>query len=125
MKPEDNQKQYIRITEKPLRMNAGKWVHSMKTINNRIKLIGDGATSLSEKQLVTECIAPNIHEEWEGYFKLARGYRKNTTQEARIIVEDIKDEYRIDKIRKTKSNKNGNQEKGFKNKCRKPGHDHE
>ena len=71
-----------------------------ETINNRIKLMGYGATSFSEKQLVTECIAPNIHEEWKGYFKLARGHRTNTTQEARMILEDIEDEYPIDKIRK-------------------------
>mmetsp|Transcript_60514 Transcript_60514/g.72754 ORF Transcript_60514/g.72754 Transcript_60514/m.72754 type:complete len:301 (-) Transcript_60514:397-1299(-) len=126
----DNQKDYIRNTKKPVKMPAGKWVRRLKTINNIIKLMGDGAESLTEKQLVTECIAPNIHIEWKGYFKLSKGHRSRTTQEAKAILEDIEDEYPIEKLRKNVRNPKGNfsrnsQESGHRNKCRKPGYDPE
>ena len=46
---EENQKDYIQNTEKPVKIPAGKWVQRFKKINNRIKLMGDGAESLMEK----------------------------------------------------------------------------
>ena len=45
----DNQKDYIRNTEKPVKTPARKWTRRLKSINNRIKLMGDGAESLTEK----------------------------------------------------------------------------
>jgi hypothetical protein len=56
----DNQKEYMKETEKPEKMSVKQWINRIKNINSYLPLMDQDAQAFSEKELIAEVILKNI-----------------------------------------------------------------
>ena len=114
----DDQVEYLKDTRKPHDMDASKWIQRMKTINSYLPTLKDGASSLTEIQLV-KIITKNVPKAWKTQFKLADGHKSRTTIEALRKLRLLeKEEKQIKlKAKETGHQKRNAESSGFKNKC--------
>lgn len=119
----DDQVEYLKDTRKPHDMDVSKWIQRMKTINSYLPTLKDGASSLTEVQLV-KIITKNVPKAWKTQFKLADGHKSRTTIEALKKLRMLEKEEKHEKQIKLKARETGHQKRNagssgkiFNNKC--------
>jgi hypothetical protein len=112
-----SQKDYLKKTHKPHKMPVKQWISRMKNINSYLPLMEQEASSLTEKELITKVITPNLPKAWLKDFKLlklnCKAKIKEVLQELLVIEDYIKLE------KKPQTHQNGpDHNKILKNPCR-------
>ena len=143
------QRTYLRSTPKPRNLSVKKWVNRILTINSFLPLMEIGAQRITEKDIITDVITPNIPIEWKSQYLLqglhleTRVSKVVTTLQHLESVEkmvptktknnnnhndnhddksDKKHERSSNTKDESKNNPKGKQQKSFKNECKLEGH---
>jgi hypothetical protein len=117
----DNQKEYMKETQKPGKMSVKQWINRIKNINSYLSLMDQDARAFSEKELIAEVISKNIPSVWRIQYRLAKLHLKaridDIISDLTLIEENIKTH--------PKSNQDKTNKKQLKNPCRLHNGNHE
>jgi hypothetical protein len=112
-----NQKEYLKGMAKPDGLSVKLWLNRMKNINSYLLLMRRDAPSLSEEDLISEVITPNLPSAWMKDFKILKldcETRIRDFLEELLVIEDQV------KIERKHTHRNGSEHnpKHLKNPCR-------
>ena len=99
------QKTYLRSTPKPRNLNVKKWINRILTINSFLPLMETGAHRLTEKDIITDVITPNIPIEWKSQYLLQGLHLEIHVSKIVTALQHLES---VEKIIPTKSKDNNN-----------------
>jgi hypothetical protein len=82
----DNQKEYMKKTQKPEKISVKIWINRIKNINSYLPLMDQDARAFSEKELIAEVILKNIPSVWHVQYRLAKLHLKARIDDTIVIL---------------------------------------
>ena len=87
----ENTKEYLQNTKKPRSQKIENYIRRVKTVNNYIPLMKNGAQKLTERELIKTVILKTIPNRWLQDLKRANNHNLVTLEELQAVLKPVEE----------------------------------